>query len=137
MPTPAFSQVTPYISNSTSAPEATSNPLVHPPEAPSEEPRPPLLPSATKTEIRSRGTCNEQLNCIIQSKYEAVLLKPWMDRNVSRQSKQQILQPLSAVAQSLCDIGLVFIEEAFERLLLDYDHVFSAGCPSVSLVPNR
>jgi len=61
-----------------------------------------------------------------------------MDRNVSQQSKQQILQPLSvlrpkfrAVAQSLRDIDLVFIEEAFERMLLDYDRVFSAmGVPA-------
>ncbi|KAH7903610.1 hypothetical protein BJ138DRAFT_113447, partial [Hygrophoropsis aurantiaca] len=59
-------------------------------------------------------------------------------RSVSQQSKQQILQPLSvlrpkfrAVAQSLRDIDLVFIEEAFERLLLDYDRVFSAmGVPA-------
>jgi len=90
------------------------------------------------------------LNSVIQSKYEAGLLKPynyvkgyarlsrWMDRNVSQESKQQILQPLSvlrpkfrAVAQSLRDLDLVFIEEAFERLLLDYDRVFSAmGVPA-------
>jgi len=48
------------------------------------------------------------------------------------------LQPLSivrpkfrAIAQSLTDIDLVFIEEAFERLLLNYDRVFSAmGIPA-------
>lgn len=72
---------------------------------------------------------------------------------MSQESKQKILQPLSilrpkfrAIAQSesLTDIvcivpgrsyhcgpltrfqDLVFIEEAFERLLLDYDRVFSA-----------
>ncbi|KAG2340447.1 hypothetical protein BDR05DRAFT_966705 [Suillus weaverae] len=157
MPTPAFSQATPYISNSASAAEAASNPPTHPPEAPAEEPAPPLLPSATKTEKflltaadQESGTRDERLNRVIRSKYEAGLLKPydyvkgyarlsrWMDRNVSRQSKQQILQPLSvlrpkfrAVAQSLRDIDLVFIEEAFERLLLDYDRVFSAmGVPA-------
>ncbi|KAF8549578.1 hypothetical protein OG21DRAFT_1366219, partial [Imleria badia] len=38
---------------------------------------------------------------------------------------------LQAVAQSLRDIDLVFIEEAFERMLLDYDRVFSAmGIPA-------
>ncbi|KAF9232852.1 hypothetical protein BU15DRAFT_90560 [Melanogaster broomeanus] len=121
------------------------------------EPAPPLLPSATKTEKflltaadQESGSRDERLNRVIRSKYEAGLLKPydyvkgyarlsrWMDRNVSRQSKQQILQPLSvlrpkfrAVAQSLRDIDLVFIEEAFERLLLDYDRVFSAmGVPA-------
>ncbi|KAF8119635.1 hypothetical protein EV363DRAFT_1381397 [Boletus edulis] len=110
------------------------------------------------------GSRDERLNHVIRSKYEAGLLKPydyvkgyarlsrWMDRNVSLQSKQQILQPLSvlrpkckrfeikvavshvvvqAVAQTLRDIDLVFIEEAFERLLLDYDRVFSAmGVPA-------
>jgi len=117
----------------------------------------PILPAATKTEKflltaadQEAGSRDERLNSVIQSKYEAGLLKPynyvkgyarlsrWMDRNVSQESKQQILQPLSvlrpkfrAVAQSLRDLDLVFIEEAFERLLLDYDRVFSAmGVPA-------
>ncbi|KAF8816112.1 hypothetical protein BYT27DRAFT_7185351 [Phlegmacium glaucopus] len=116
-----------------------------------------ILPAATKTEKflltaadQESGSRDERLNSVIQSKYEAGLLKPynyvkgyarlsrWMDRNVSQESKQQILQPLSvlrpkfrAVAQSLRDLDLVFIEEAFERLLLDYDRVFSAmGVPA-------
>lgn len=96
------------------------------------------------------GSRDERLKRVIKTKYEAGLLKPynyvkgyarlsrWMDRNVSQDSKQQILQPLSvlrpkfrAIAQSLRDIDLVFIEEAFERLLLDYDRVFSAmGIPA-------
>ncbi|KAI0767552.1 hypothetical protein C8Q74DRAFT_1203687 [Fomes fomentarius] len=119
-----------------------------------EEPAPVVLPAATKTERffltaadQASGSRNERLNMVIRSKYEAGLLKPynyvkgyarlsrWMDRNVSQESKQKILQPLSvlrpkfrAIAQSesLTDIDLVFIEEAFERLLLDYDRVFSA-----------
>lgn len=43
-----------------------------------------------------------------------------------------VLRPkFRAIAQSLKDIDLVFIEEAFERLLLDYDRVFSAmGVPA-------
>ncbi|KAG6837107.1 hypothetical protein H0H93_014711 [Arthromyces matolae] len=121
------------------------------------EPVDAVLPSATKAEKflltaadQASGSRNERLNRVIRSKYEAGLLKPynyvkgyarlsrWMDRNVSPESKQQILQPLSvlrpkfrAVAQSLRDIDLVFIEEAFERLLLDYDRVFSAmGVPA-------
>ncbi|KAG1850853.1 hypothetical protein DFJ58DRAFT_729144 [Suillus subalutaceus] len=157
MPTPTFSQPTSWISNAASAAEATSNPPAHPPEAPAEEPAPLLLPSATKAEIflltaadQESGTRDERLSRVIRSKHEAGLLKPddyvkgyarlsrWMDRNVSRPLKQQILQPLSvlrpkfrAVAQSLRDIDLVFIEEAFERLLLDYDRVFSAiGVPA-------
>ncbi|KAJ3562816.1 hypothetical protein NP233_g9340 [Leucocoprinus birnbaumii] len=116
-----------------------------------------ILPSATKTEKflltaadQESGSRNERLNRVIRSKYEAGLLKPynyvkgyarlskWMDSNVSQDSKQQILQPLSvlrpkfrAIAQSLRDLDLVFIEEEFERMLLDYDRVFSAmGVPA-------
>ncbi|KAK7450561.1 Transcription factor [Stygiomarasmius scandens] len=119
---------------------------------------PPPLPAPTKTEKflltaadQDPGLSrDERLSRVIRSKYEAGLLKPynyvkgyarlsrWMDGNVSQESKQQILQPLSvlrpkfrAIAQSLKDIDLVFIEEAFERLLLDYDRVFSAmGVPA-------
>ncbi|KAG2029082.1 hypothetical protein BDR03DRAFT_936890 [Suillus americanus] len=106
MPTPTFSQATPYISDPASATEATLNPPAHPPKAPAEEPAPPLLPSATKTEKflltaadQESGTQDERLSRIIRSKYEAGLLEPydyvkgyarlsrWMDRNDSRQSK--------------------------------------------------
>jgi len=118
---------------------------------------PPALSSASLTEKflltaadPAPGTRDERLKRVIRTKYEAGLLKPynyvkgyarlsrWMDCNVSQESKQQILQPLSvlrpkfrAIAQSLRDMDLVFIEEAFERLLLDYDRVFSCmGIPA-------
>ncbi|KAI0922840.1 hypothetical protein AcW1_002605 [Taiwanofungus camphoratus] len=141
-----------YISSPHASGSADPAPAA--PEKPPEEPVPPVLPAATKTEKffltaadQASGSRNERLNMVIRSKYEAGLLKPynyvkgyarlsrWMDRNVSLESKQKILQPLSvlrpkfrAIAQSesLTDIDLVFIEEAFERLLLDYDRVFSA-----------
>ncbi|KIY67791.1 hypothetical protein CYLTODRAFT_422238 [Cylindrobasidium torrendii FP15055 ss-10] len=140
-----------------SDPPPTSTPLPSAFPAPAAATAEEILPSATKTEKflltaadQSPGSRDERLNRVIRSKYEAGLLKPynyvkgyarlsrWMDRNVSQESKQQILQPLSvlrpkfrAVAQSLRDIDLVFIEEAFERLLLDYDRVFSAmGVPA-------
>ncbi|KAH7883143.1 hypothetical protein F5I97DRAFT_1815222 [Phlebopus sp. FC_14] len=146
-----------YVADSAPPTESTTNTSTDSPQPPAEEPAPPLLPSATKAEKflltaadQESGSRDERLNRVIRSKYEAGLLKPydyvkgyarlsrWMDRNVSKQSKQQILQPLSvlrpkfrAVAQSLRDIDLVFIEEAFERLLLDYDRVFSAmGVPA-------
>lgn len=182
------------------------------------KPAAPILPSATKTEKflltaadQESGSRDERLNSVIQSKYEAGLLKPynyvkgyarlsrWMDRklvllffpythilhthvsvsvsaSVSQESKQQILQPLSVlrpkfrvnehfikhshsfqfpyssigrcpIASRSCMVirscrfppfdplhsiqDLVFIEEAFERMLLDYDRVFSAmGVPA-------
>jgi len=94
---------------------------------------------------QASGSRDERLSRVIRSKYEAGLLKPynyvngytrlsqWMERNVTPESKRLILEPLSvlrpkfrAIAQSLTDMDLVMIEEAFERLLLDYDRVFSA-----------
>lgn len=118
---------------------------------------PSLQGGSTKTERffltaadQKDGTRDERLARVIQAKYEAGLLRPynhvngyarlnrWMERNVSAASKRRILKPLSvfrpafrAVAQSLTNIDLVFIEEAFERLLLDYDRVFSTqGIPA-------
>lgn len=48
-------------------------------------------------------------------------------------SRQRILNVMGMfrptfrdVAQSLTDIDLILVEESFERLLLDYDRVFSA-----------
>ncbi|CDO77452.1 hypothetical protein BN946_scf184857.g59 [Trametes cinnabarina] len=144
---PAPANTAPPEATDTSPPER---------QKPAEEPAPVVLPAPSKTERffltaadQASGSRNERLNMVIRSKYEAGLLKPynyvkgyarlsrWMDRNrsVSQESKQKILQPLSvlrpkfrAIAQSesLTDIDLVFIEEAFERLLLDYDRVFSA-----------
>lgn len=115
------------------------------------------LPPSTKTERflltaadQESGTRDERLKSVIRAKYEAALLKPynyvkgyarlsrWMERNVSPESRQAILQPISVlrpkfrgIAQNLKDIDLVYVEEAFERLLLDYDRVFSAmGIPA-------
>ncbi len=58
--------------------------------------------------------------------------------SMSNISKQRILNVMGtfrpafrAVAQSLTDIDLILVEEAFERLLLDYDRVFSSmGVPA-------
>ncbi|KAG9045514.1 hypothetical protein FS842_001171 [Serendipita sp. 407] len=124
---------------------------------PSQDPNYAIQSAASKTEQflmtaadQQSGTRDERLAKVIQAKYEAGLLKPynyvkgyrrlstWMERNVSPASRQAIQQPLAmlrpkfrAVAQNLTDLDLVFIEEAFERLLLDYDRVFSAmGIPA-------
>ncbi|KAG5366695.1 Regulator of drug sensitivity 2 [Yarrowia sp. B02] len=86
----------------------------------------------------------ERLKQVIYAKLEAGLLQPfnyvkgyarlqqYMDNYMNISSKQRILKPLSifrpafrAIAQSLKDIDLVLVEEAFERMLLDYDRVFT------------
>lgn len=87
----------------------------------------------------------ERLKQVIYAKLEAGLLQPfnyvngyqrlqkYMDTHMNQNSKQRILKALSifrptfrAVAQSLNDVDLVLVEEAFERMLLDYDRVFTS-----------
>jgi PAS domain-containing protein len=96
------------------------------------------------------GTYDDRLNQVITAKYEAGLLKPynyvnsyaklnkWMETHMSPASRQRILNVMGVfrprfrwIAQSLTDMDLVMVEEAFERLLLEYDRVFSSmGIPS-------
>ncbi|KAF9434963.1 hypothetical protein BGZ76_007138 [Entomortierella beljakovae] len=98
----------------------------------------------------SDGTNEDRLTQVINAKFEAGFLKPYnyvngysrlqkyMDSNMSNINRQRILNVMGtfrpafrAVAQSLTDIDLVLVEEAFERLLLDYDRVFSSmGIPA-------
>eukprot|EP00833_Pecoramyces_ruminatium_P012514 jgi/Orpsp1_1/1186546/evm.model.d7180000051397.1 len=95
-------------------------------------------------------TSAERLAAFLNAKYEAGLLKPfnhvngytrlqkYMEKNLSKSSRQRIINVIElfrpsfrAVAQSLTDIDLILVEEAFERLLLEYDRVFtSMGIPS-------
>jgi hypothetical protein len=86
-----------------------------------------------------------RLKQVIHAKLEAGLLQPfnyvkgytrlqkYMDNYMNQSSRQRILKPLSifrpafrGVAQSLKDVDLVLVEEAFERMLLDYDRVFTS-----------
>ncbi|CAG8734209.1 13693_t:CDS:2, partial [Acaulospora morrowiae] len=98
----------------------------------------------------SDGTSEDRLTQVINAKFDAGFLKPYnyvngyarlqryIENNMTNISKQRILSTLSTfrptfrnIAQSLTDIDLVLVEEAFERLLLDYDRVFSSmGIPA-------
>ncbi|CAG8475769.1 12049_t:CDS:2 [Ambispora leptoticha] len=98
----------------------------------------------------SDGTSEARLTQVINAKFEAGFLKPYnyvkgyarlqqyMETNMTNNSRQRILNSLGtfrpafrAVAQSLMDFDLVLVEEQFERLLLDYDRVFSSmGIPA-------
>ncbi|ORX58934.1 hypothetical protein DM01DRAFT_1209538 [Hesseltinella vesiculosa] len=91
------------------------------------------------------GKLEDRLNEVINAKYEAGFLKPYnyvngyarlqryMDQHMSPDSRQRILNVMGTfrpafrdVAQSLTDVDLILVEESFERLLLDYDRVFTA-----------
>ncbi|CAG8462385.1 6755_t:CDS:2 [Funneliformis caledonium] len=92
----------------------------------------------------SDGTSEDRLTQVINAKFEAGFLKPYnyvsgyarLQRYM--ENKQRILSTLGTfrptfrnIAQSLTDIDLVLVEENFERLLLDYDRVFSSmGIPA-------
>ncbi|KAG1737916.1 hypothetical protein EDD22DRAFT_852144 [Suillus occidentalis] len=69
-----------------------------------------LLPRQKNQESGTRDEC---LSCVIQSKYEVGLLKPYDDCLSTIKAANSATV---AVAQSLCDIDLVFMEEAFERV---------------------
>lgn len=87
----------------------------------------------------------ERLKQVIKAKLEAGLLQPYnyakgyarlqsyMDNYMNLSSRQRILKPLSvfrpafrAIARTLKDVDLVLVEESFERMLLDYDRVFTS-----------
>ncbi|KXS18887.1 hypothetical protein M427DRAFT_53369 [Gonapodya prolifera JEL478] len=92
----------------------------------------------------------DRLTRVIHAKFEAGLLKPYnyhagyvrlqryMDRHMTPPARQRILSVIGtirpafrSVAQSLTDLDLVLVEEQFERLLLEYDRVFSSmGIPA-------
>ncbi|CAI2166223.1 4510_t:CDS:2 [Funneliformis geosporum] len=92
----------------------------------------------------SDGTSEDRLTQVINAKFEAGFLKPFnYVSGYSRlqrymENKQRILSSLGTfrpafrnIAQTLTDIDLVLVEENFERLLLDYDRVFSSmGIPA-------
>lgn len=145
----AMAASTPHIPAPTTAP--TEEHRAAPPYPPS------LSKTASKTERflltaadQTDGSRDERLRKVIQAKWEAGLLRPynhvhgytrlnrWMENNVSPSSRRRILKPLSvfqpifsSLAKNLTNYDLIYIEEAFERLLLDYDRVFSIqGIPA-------
>ncbi|ORY24907.1 hypothetical protein LY90DRAFT_514377 [Neocallimastix californiae] len=96
------------------------------------------------------ASIEDQLVDIIKEKYKAGLLKPYnyskgylrlqkfLDENISIVNKQKILNAFNTfqkgfktAATNITDWDLLSSEESFERLLLEYSHVFaSVGIPS-------
>lgn len=89
-------------------------------------------------------TPEERLKQVIKAKLDAGLLQPYnyaegyarlqnyMDKYMNQQSRVRIQKPLlvfrpafRAIARTLKDVDLILVEEAFERMLLDYDRVFT------------
>ncbi|KAJ1910783.1 Transcription factor [Mycoemilia scoparia] len=98
----------------------------------------------------SDGSSEDKIRQYISAKFQAGFLKPYnyvngysrmqhfMETNMSQPSIIRILTTLEtfrptfrAIAQSLRDFDLLLVEEGFERMLLDYDHVFNSfGTPA-------
>ncbi|KAJ1673039.1 Transcription factor, partial [Spiromyces aspiralis] len=96
------------------------------------------------------GSSEDKLRQYISAKYEAGFLKPYnyvsgyarmhkfMETNLSKPNAMRILKALAtfrpafrAIASTLTDFDLLLVEEGFERMLLDYDHVFNSfGTPA-------
>lgn len=100
-----------------------------------------MLTAADPEHVSPEG----RLKQVIDAKVRAGLLKPfdyvggydrlkeYMDRYMVDSSQQRILKSLAkfrpgfrAVAKSLEDVDLIMVEEYFERMLLEYDRVFSS-----------
>ncbi|KAI8871087.1 hypothetical protein GQ42DRAFT_121315, partial [Ramicandelaber brevisporus] len=104
----------------------------------------------TAADPTTEGTSDERLMQVIRAKEEAGLLKPhnfskgysrlvrYMDRHMTNESRARIIKVMSefrpkfrSIAQSLTETDLILVEESFERMLYDYDRVFTAmGVPS-------
>ncbi len=129
-------------------PTTTTNPIVDDRTIPdSNEDRPTAREQffMTAADPAIEITPEERLKLVINAKVEAGLLKPYnygkgytrlqeyMDMTMSPESHKRVLRPLSSIrpafrsiARSLKDVDLVLVEEAFERMLLSYDRVFTS-----------
>src|SRR5690606_23082382 len=96
------------------------------------------------------GSSEDKIRQYINAKYDAGFLKPYnyvngyarmqkfMESTMSPGAIERILREIStfrptfrAIARSLTDFDLLLVEEGFERMLLDYDHVFNTfGAPA-------
>jgi len=91
------------------------------------------------------GIPEERMKQVLKAKHDAGLLKPfnyingykrlqnYMEKNLSANSKQRIQKSIQEFrpkfrerTQTLTDIDLVFVEEWFERSLMEYDRVFAS-----------
>ncbi|KAK6360251.1 hypothetical protein TWF730_006399 [Orbilia blumenaviensis] len=91
------------------------------------------------------GIPEDRMKQVLKAKHDAGLLKPfnyingyrrlqkYMDENMQSSSKQRIQKSLERFrpkfrekTHQLTDIDLIFVEEWFERSLMEYDRVFAA-----------
>lgn len=99
----------------------------------------------TAADPAGRLSPEQRLKQVIRAKVDAGLLQPfnyargyarlqkYMNNYMNQSSRNRIIKPLSkfrpaflATARNLLDIDLALAEESFERMMLDYDRVFTS-----------
>ncbi|EPS45049.1 hypothetical protein H072_1068 [Dactylellina haptotyla CBS 200.50] len=126
-------------------PQAAPSPMIRPASVKPSLEKAKELYYLTAADPPRDGVPEDRMKQVLKSKHDAGLLKPfnyingyrrlqkYMDENMQPSSKQRIQKSLERFrpkfrekTHQLTDIDLIFVEEWFERSLMEYDRVFAA-----------
>ncbi|KAF3910587.1 hypothetical protein ABW21_db0203155 [Orbilia brochopaga] len=126
-------------------PQAAPSPMIRPASVKPTLEKAKELYYLTAADPPKDGIPEDRMKQVLKAKHDAGLLKPfnyingyrrlqkYMDENMSPSSKQRIQKSLERFrpqfrqkTHQLTDIDLIFVEEWFERSLMEYDRVFAA-----------
>ncbi|KAK6504737.1 hypothetical protein TWF481_006676 [Arthrobotrys musiformis] len=126
-------------------PQAVPSPMIRPASVKPTLEKAKELYYLTAADPPKDGIPEDRMKQVLKAKHDAGLLKPfnyingyrrlqkYMDDNMQSSSKQRIQKSLERFrpkfrekTHQLTDIDLIFVEEWFERSLMEYDRVFAA-----------
>ncbi|KAF3914240.1 hypothetical protein AA313_de0204523 [Arthrobotrys entomopaga] len=126
-------------------PQAAPSPMIRPASVKPTLEKAKELYYLTAADPPKDGIPEDRMKQVLKAKHDAGLLKPfnyingyrrlskYMDENMQPSSKQRIQKSLERFrpkfrekTHQLTDIDLIFVEEWFERSLMEYDRVFAA-----------
>ncbi|KAK6500839.1 hypothetical protein TWF506_003601 [Arthrobotrys conoides] len=126
-------------------PQAAPSPMIRPASVKPTLEKAKELYYLTAADPPKDGIPEDRMKQVLKAKHDAGLLKPfnyingyrrlqkYMDDNMQSSSKQRIQKSLERFrpkfrekTHQLTDIDLIFVEEWFERSLMEYDRVFAA-----------
>ncbi|KAJ6260207.1 Zinc cluster transcription factor [Drechslerella dactyloides] len=126
-------------------PQAAPSPMIRPASVKPTLEKAKELYYLTAADPPKDGIPEDRMKQVLKAKHDAGLLKPfnyingyrrlqkYMDENMQPPSKQRIQKSLERFrpqfrqkTHQLTDIDLIFVEEWFERSLMEYDRVFAA-----------
>ncbi|KAK6528387.1 hypothetical protein TWF281_009628 [Arthrobotrys megalospora] len=126
-------------------PQAAPSPMIRPASVKPTLEKAKELYYLTAADPPKDGIPEDRMKQVLKAKHDAGLLKPfnyingyrrlqkYMDENMQSSSKQRIQKSLERFrpkfrekTHQLTDIDLIFVEEWFERSLMEYDRVFAA-----------